>query len=299
MEIAMTITTTSTSSNPLLQALLNQLSATTNTSTGTASSTLASTLVATPSTAGSAAPVTLNAAARPGLTSDILYLLMQQVESGSAGAGSSTGAPASSAAASPVDGAPAAASPSPVQALFAAIDSNGNGTISQSELEKFIEAAGGTQSQADALYAQLDPSGSGSVSEATLAADLKSGHGQFHHHHPLDGRHGNILGMLNTQSPAQLASNMVSAMDSNGDGVVSQTELTNFVTQNGGTAAQANALFSALDTSGSTTLTASDFQNLITNLGLGSFASASNAYLAAASGVSASPVTTATTTVQA
>ena len=295
----MTITTTPAASNPSLLALLNQLATTSASSSGMASSTLPATLVAAQSTPGASAPVTLNAPTRPALTSDILFLLMQQVEKGAPAAASGAGMPGATTTPSAPGGNPATASGSPVAALFAAIDSNGNGSISQAELEKFIEAAGGTQSQADALYAQLDPSGSGSVSQATLAADLKSGHGHFHHHHRMDGAGGNILAMLSMQSPAQLASNMVSAMDSNGDGVVSQSELTSYVTQNGGTAAQANSLFSALDTSGASALTPSDFQNLLSHLGVGSFASASNAYMAAAAGTGTGLTSTTSTAVQA
>ncbi|MGC8534236.1 MAG: EF-hand domain-containing protein [Rhizomicrobium sp.] len=293
----MTIATTSASPNPMLLALLNQLSSTASTSSGSGSSTLLATLTATPSTVGTGAPTSLNAPARPALTSGILNLLMQQIEN--SGTTSAPGTPGTTSGASAAGTSSALATGNPVQALFTAIDSNGNGSISQSELEKFIEAAGGTQTQADALYAQLDPNGSGSVSEATLTADMKALQGHFHHHHGMNGDRGNILAMLASKSPNQLAGNMASAMDSNKDGVVSQSELTNFVAQNGGTSAQANSLFSALDTSGSSTLSTSDFQNLLTNLGFGSYASATNAYTAAAANTGTSTASTSTTALKA
>lgn len=291
----MTIATTSASSNPALLALLNQLSAAAAASSSSASSTLASTLSASPSIVGASAPTTLNAPARPALTSDILNLLMQQIASG----GPAAAVPATTSSASTAGSSPALSNGNPVKALFAGIGSNGNGSISQSELEKFIEARGGTQSQATALYAQLDPSGSGSVSEATLAADMKGAHGHFHHHLRMGADGGNILAMLASQSASQLASNMVSAMDSNKDGVVSQSELTSFVTQSGGTTAQANSLFSALDTGGASALTTSDFQRFLNNLGLGSFAAASTAYTAAASNTGTNSMRTSTTGLQA
>jgi Ca2+-binding EF-hand superfamily protein len=50
------------------------------------------------------------------------------------------------------------------QSLFSQIDGNGDGTISQSELEQAVTKAGGTKEGADALYAKLDPNGTGSVS---------------------------------------------------------------------------------------------------------------------------------------
>ncbi len=240
----MTIATTSALPNPMLLALLNQLSSTASTRSGSGSSTLLATLTATPSTAGTGAPTSLNAPARPALTSDILNLLMQQIEN--SGSTSTPGTLGTTSGAGAAGTSSALTTGNPAQALFTATDSNGNGSISQSELEKFIEAAGGTQTQADALYAQLDPNGSGSVSEATLAADMTAFHGHFHHHHGTYGDGGNILAMVPSKSPNQLAGNMVSAVDS-------------------------------------------------TNLGFGSYASATNAYTAAANNTGTSSTSTSTT----
>src|SRR5207302_3222904 len=55
------------------------------------------------------------------------------------------------------------------QSLFSQIDSNGDGAITQSELEQAVTKAGGTKDAADALYAKLDPTGTGSVSEQQFA----------------------------------------------------------------------------------------------------------------------------------
>ncbi|HEY6258713.1 MAG TPA: EF-hand domain-containing protein [Xanthobacteraceae bacterium] len=51
------------------------------------------------------------------------------------------------------------------QNMFAQIDSSGDGSITQSELEQAVTAAGGSKASADALYAKLDPNGTGSVSQ--------------------------------------------------------------------------------------------------------------------------------------
>jgi EF hand domain-containing protein len=72
--------------------------------------------------------------------------------------------------------------------LFAALDSNGDGQISKSELESAFTAAAGsagvTSDQAtqaaDALVAKLDSNADGSVSQAELAAGAPKGH---HHRH--------------------------------------------------------------------------------------------------------------------
>lgn len=73
------------------------------------------------------------------------------------------------------------------QQLFNSIDANGDGQISEPELESAVTAAGGTTSQADALFGALDPSGSGSISESELSQALQQGpgpaHGHGHHHH--------------------------------------------------------------------------------------------------------------------
>ena len=160
------------------------------------------------------------------------------------------------------------------QALFSQIDSNGNGSISKSELESAVTAAGGTVQAADALYAQLDPNNTGSVSEQGFAQALgqTAGLGQpsggvfrhHHHHMGIDGdgdgganssSGGNnaqdalaaLLGSASTSSSGNLAQNLFSQIDTNGTGSITQSELENAVTAAGGTKAAADALFAQLD----------------------------------------------------
>ena len=55
------------------------------------------------------------------------------------------------------------------QSLFTQIDTAGSGAITKSSLEQAVAAAGGTTASADALYAKLDPNNTGSVSEQQFA----------------------------------------------------------------------------------------------------------------------------------
>ena len=66
--------------------------------------------------------------------------------------------------------------------LFAKLDTNGDGQISQSEFESALGAAGVDTSSADALFSKLDINGDGSISESELTS-AKRGHGHHHHHH--------------------------------------------------------------------------------------------------------------------
>ena len=80
--------------------------------------------------------------------------------------------------ASGTSGAPAAPKLTPhEQQLFAKLDTNGDGTISKTELEAAVTAAGGDNATADALFAKLDSNGDGSISSSEFAAAAPQ-----HHH---------------------------------------------------------------------------------------------------------------------
>jgi Ca2+-binding EF-hand superfamily protein len=145
----------------------------------------------------------------------------------------------------------------PVQQLFSAMDSDGDGEVSQSEMESTVEKFGGTQAQADSLFNSLSQTSASTgtasgISESQMQSALSSaqqahGGGRHHHHHMQGGQ------------ADQVSNTLLQAMDSDDDGAVSQDELTSFVTANGGTAADAASDFAALDTSGSGALTSADF----------------------------------------
>ncbi len=151
------------------------------------------------------------------------------------------------------------------QNLFSQIDANGNGSISQSELENAVTAAGGTTQAADALYAKLDPTNTGSVSEQQFSQSLSQVMGHHHHHHHAqadqDGDAGDasngssaqdaLAALFNGASgganAGQVAQDLFSQIDTNSDGSITQSELQNAVTAGGGTAAAADALYAQLD----------------------------------------------------
>jgi len=99
--------------------------------------------------------------------------------------------------------------------LFAALDSNGDGSISQSEFETTLTSDGVDQSSADALFAKLDGNGDGSISQSELD---KAEHG--HHHHPMDigGQNGGGQGGAASLLSATDASGATTQTTTNADG---------------------------------------------------------------------------------
>src|SRR6516162_7224799 len=132
------------------------------------------------------------------------------------------------------------------QNLFGQVDTNGDGSITQGELEQAVTAAGGTTQGADALYAQLDPNNTGSVSGQTLAQYLQS---QFN-----NSAQGALAALIQaptsngpTNASSQSAQQLFSQIDTSGDGSISQSELEQAVTAAGGTTQAADALYAQLD----------------------------------------------------
>jgi Ca2+-binding EF-hand superfamily protein len=164
------------------------------------------------------------------------------------------------------------------QSLFSQIDTNGDGTITQSELEQAVTAAGGTTQAADALYAQLDPNNTGSVSEQQFAQGLSQILPHHHGHHHGGGADAANSTNSNTadgalaslfdadsgnsapgSSPTQIAQNIFSQIDTNGTGSITQTELEQAVTAAGGTTQGADALYAQLDPNNTGSVTEQQF----------------------------------------
>jgi Ca2+-binding EF-hand superfamily protein len=183
---------------------------------------------------------------------------------------------------------PGAPSTSPggqlAQNLFAQIDGNGDGAISQSELEQAVTKAGGTKEAADALYAKLDPNGTGSVSEQQFSQSLFGALPHHHHHHggtgaagATDATDGSATGsaadaltsLFNADgggaafSPLQIAQNIFTQIDSNGDGAITQGELEQAVTAAGGDKAGADALYAKLDPNGTGSVSEQQFTDAL------------------------------------
>lgn len=229
----------------LLSTLLSKLSSSsaTSSSSSTSSTTMAAASAFQQAMPGDSKCANAAPPTQP-LSGDVLMALMAlQAQSG--GAAASTVSQGSA--------------PDPVQQLFSAMDSDGDDEVSQSEMEAYIEKQGGTQAQADSLFSALDRSntasgGSSGISESQMASAVsqsQQAHGAHHrHHHKSSGTNDQADNVANT---------LLQAMDSNDDGSVSEDEFSNFITSNGGTAADASSDFTALNTSGSNALTSADF----------------------------------------
>jgi Ca2+-binding EF-hand superfamily protein len=236
-----------------------------------------------PATAASA-PTTasnvLTGNTKAAISDQILALLtrLQQQTSVQVGgtASSSTLIATASTAATTTSIAPSSTTADPLSKLFAAIDGNGDGAISQSELEAYVQKLGGTTAQADALFSGLNQGATGDLTKAQLASDLQQAQsmGSLRHHH----HHG-------VPSATEVGNKLVSAIDSNGDGSVDQTEFTSFVTGLGGTPSEAATDFSALDPNNTGSVNAAQFTSAIR-----AFETAGNAASVAAN--PASPILT-------
>lgn len=142
---------------------------------------------------------------------------------------------------------------SPLGQLFSIMAFHTNGPVSKSKLESYIQTQGGTASQADQLYALLNPNGTSAT-------------GALH-----QGQHHGLGGTPRWIS--QMASSMIQAINPNGDGSVSKSQMENFFNANGGTTSQADTVFAALDASGTGALSRSDFATALQNIQPGTLAS--------------------------
>ena len=153
--------------------------------------------------------------------------------------------------------------------LFGKVDSDGDGAVSQTELQALLEAmSGGTASKtgvsSDEVFSQLDADGDGSLSEAEFDAGRPSGAG---------GDAGGMQAMGGMPPPpggpggAGGSSSAASydPLDTNEDGVVSAAERlaggTSSVEQDAIT-----ALFNAIDTDGDASISTSESQAFIDQL---------------------------------
>jgi Ca2+-binding EF-hand superfamily protein len=101
-------------------------------------------------------------------------------------------------------------------------------------LEQAVTKAGGTTQAADALYAKLDPNNTGSVSESQFAQNLPAP-GGGHHHHVSDASTGSTDSTNSTDTTAASSDSSTSSssaidkflsfFDTNGDGSISKDEL--------------------------------------------------------------------------
>jgi Ca2+-binding EF-hand superfamily protein len=163
------------------------------------------------------------------------------------------------------------------QNLFSQIDPNGAGSITKSQLEQAVTAAGGTSAAADALYAKLDPNNTGNVTEQQFAQTLPQ---MMRHHHHFRGAAnsdgGNSVqdalaalfqadgsGATGATSPSQVAQNLFSQIDTSGVGSITKSQLEQAVTAAGGTSAAADALYAQLDPNNTGSVTEQQFAQFL------------------------------------
>ena len=153
------------------------------------------------------------------------------------------------------------------QNLFNQIDTNGDGSVSKTELEQAVTKAGGGTQAADALYSVLDPNNTGGFSEQQLAQVLPGpGFSDQMQAQMIGYQAQGWPGASSAQGGGQLAQNLFSQIDSNGDGSISQSELEQAVTTAGGTKAGADALFAKLDPNGTGSVSEQQFAQGLANL---------------------------------
>ena len=175
--------------------------------------------------------------------------------------------------------------------LFGKVDSDGDGAVSQTELQALLEAmSGGTASQtgvsSDDAFAALDTDGDGSLTQAEFDAGRPSGDGAQAGGMPPGGA-GGPRGAGGAGGTSETTT--YDPLDTNEDGVVSLTErlagATSTTEQDAVT-----ALFSAIDTDGDKTISASESKTFIDQL-TSQFASAAAASSSLTSSTSTSSST--------
>jgi Ca2+-binding EF-hand superfamily protein len=211
------------------------------------------------------------------LSDQILALLVQLQQQTTADASQTTNANNSSA---PSSGSTIS---QPVHALFSAMDSNGDGIVTEAEMENYIQQQGGTQSQADKLFATLTQNSSSGISEDQLASDVAQGqkaHHHHHHHEPADASPSSSGNTSSTglASQASQASQIFAGLDSNKDGTLSAAELTSAgfgttdptlsAASGGASSSNAPNSLASLDSNGDGSVSANEFASLFASLEL-------------------------------
>ena len=206
------------------------------------------------------------------LSDQILALLVQLQQQTQADSSQTTSANNSSAAGS------GSTTGKPVHALFSAMDSNGDGTVTQSEMENYIQQQGGTQSQADKLFTALTQNGSSGISENQLASDIAQGQKAHHHHHHHHQAAEAPPSSSGDTSSTDLASQIFAGLDSNQDGTLSAAELTAAglgttdptlsAASSGTSSSNAPNSLASLDSNGDGSVSANEFASFFSSLEL-------------------------------
>jgi Ca2+-binding EF-hand superfamily protein len=115
----------------------------------------------------------------------------------------------------------------PLQQAFSQMDSDGDGSISKSELETVVKSAGGTADEADTVYSAIGGTDTAGISQSQFGDALKAGGpppGGPPPGSPPDGTGPGKARSANDGSGSSTA--VFNALDTNKDGTVSAAELT-------------------------------------------------------------------------
>ena len=244
----------------LLARMLSRLSSTNSTQSGSSASDTSSS--GSISASNSVTSSALTGTGQSGLSDQIMALLVQlQQQTGTDG--TQAGAP------------PPPPSNDSIQQLFSAMDTDGDGKVSQQEMETYITSKGGTQDEADALFSSLTQGASGqdasaSISEQQLQSDVSQAQQTMPHHH--HHHHGGPPPGTDSNSSPDIASQIFGALDTNQDGKVSSDELAAaFNTSNasngtGTSSTDTSNLFSQIDSNGDGSLSSGELGSFLTSL---------------------------------
>lgn len=256
----------------ILTKMLSRLDSTQSITSDSKSNPATANTGAVPAAPEGAPSVGLTGTGQSALSDQIMRLLVQlQQQNAADGTQSGTNTPAASTT-------QAANANDPTRQLFSAMDSNGDGVVSQAEMETYIGEKGGTQAQADALFSTLNQgangqNGSAGISEQQLATDVAqaqhSGHRHHHHHGGAEGG----AGATGASSASDILSQIFSTLDQNQDGSVSADEFAaafnsgNSASSNGAAASNdPSALFSKIDSNSDGSVTNGELGNFLTSL---------------------------------
>jgi Ca2+-binding EF-hand superfamily protein len=201
-------------------------------------------------------------ASEPTLSDQVISALVaMQMQNGDAASSSSSSSTSSS-------------QSDPVSQAFAGLDTNGDGSISQSELESAIENAGGTAGEADSVYAALGGTSDTGISQDSFSQAAQAGapggpppggpggpggaHGHHHHHHG-----------GSAPSASDEAGQVLSSLQTNADGSVSDDTLASALggsTDGSTSSSGASSAVSSIDSNGDGSVSQTELANYLQSL---------------------------------
>lgn len=245
-----------------LTKMLSRLDSTKSTTSSTSSSSGTASTGSVSATSEGAASPALTGTSQSALSDQIMALLVQLQQQSTAGGAQAGTAQTTSA-------------NDPTQQLFSAMDANGDGTVSQAEMESYIGAKGGTQAEADTLYSALNQTaggqnGSAGISEQQFAANISQAQPPRHHHHHHHG--GPEGGAAGSNSPSDITAQIFGALDTDKDGKVSGDEFSaafdtgNSASGKSASSSDPSALFSQIDGNTDGSVTTGELGNFVDSL---------------------------------